>query len=332
MSGIFEQIVSAENLFAAWQQFRRGKRQKWELVMFERALEDNVFRLRDDLQASRYWHGPYHRFVVHDPKRRIIHKASVRDRVVHQAVVRVLQPIMEHAFIHDSYSCRIGKGPHAGVRRLEAFARTVTRNWQRPAWALKCDIAKFFDSIDHEILRQIFPRLLYCPKTEELLRRILGSYRSTEMRRVKRPRGLPLGSATSQLFANVYLNALDHYRKEDLRIRQYLRYTDDIVFLDPDPRVLVQHLDSMRVWLWEQRRLTLHPRKIVLRKVSQGIDFLGYVVLPHHTVFRTRTRRRLIQRIRPTNARSYLGLLRHCSAFELRTELVRLLRQREHHV
>ncbi|TSC71523.1 MAG: hypothetical protein G01um101438_1050 [Parcubacteria group bacterium Gr01-1014_38] len=335
MSDIFERITSAENLFAAWREFRRGKRRRADVQMFERYLEENIFRLRDDLVSDRYRHGPYQRFRIRDPKPRTIHKAAVRDRLVHQAVVRVLAPALERSYILDSASCQRGKGPHAAVRRLEAFRRRVSRNGTCPCWALKFDIAKFFDSVDHRILLGLLAARIPCPKTFRLVAEIVGSYSvaralggGVASQESERPRGLPLGSVTSQLFANTYLDAFDHYSKECLRLRCYLRYTDDIVVLDRDPAVLLALLPLLTQWLWEHRRLTVHPRKIVLRKLSQGIDFLGYVVLPRHTVLRTRTKRRMFRRFNAQNVTSYLGLLRHCAGWRLRTRLAAASRHR----
>ena len=176
MSDIFERIISSENLFAAWREFRRGKRRKSDVQAFERRLEDNIFRLRDDLARCLYRHGPYQRFRICDPKPRTIHKATVRDRLVHQAIVRVLAPILERSYILDSYSCQRGKGPHAAVWRLEEFRQRVSRNGTRPCWALKFDIAKFFDSVDHRVLLGLLAARISCTRTLRLLAEIVGSY------------------------------------------------------------------------------------------------------------------------------------------------------------
>lgn len=143
---------------------------------FERRLEDNVFALAEDMRSGRYRHGPYRKFVIRDPKVRVIHKASVRDRLAHHAIHRVLSPIFERSFIHDSYSCRVGKGTHAAVRRLEVFARKVSRNYNGPCWVLKFDIRRFFDSVDHGILLESLKKRVECPRTLELLANIVGSH------------------------------------------------------------------------------------------------------------------------------------------------------------
>ena len=173
---MFEDIISLENLIRAWREFRRGKRGKPDVQLFERHLEDNLFALHDELRFKRYCHGSYERFHLFDPKHRIIHKAEVRDRVAHHAVYRVLAPLFERSFIFDSYSCRLDKGTHAGVNRLEQFARKVSRNYRRPCFALKCDIRKFFDSIDHAILIKQISRRITDQNVLWLLREIIESF------------------------------------------------------------------------------------------------------------------------------------------------------------
>ena len=176
MDNIFSEIISVGNLFSAWCEFRRGKRGRYDVQEFERHLEDNVFELNEDLLNGWYHHGSYHRFHIYDPKHRIIHKAAVRDRLVHHALFRILNPIFERSFIYDSYSCRVGKGTHAAVNRLEVFARKASENNTSPCFALKFDIKKFFDSVDHKILLEILKQKISCTKTNRLLVEIVGSY------------------------------------------------------------------------------------------------------------------------------------------------------------
>jgi len=176
MRDMFDQISSLENLFAAWREFCRGKRGRRDVQEFERNLEDHVFGLHHELISGSYRHGSYHRFHIYDPKHRIIHKASVRDRLVHHAIYRVLYPVFDRSFIYDSYSCRIKKGTHAAVRRLDAFTRKCSRSYSLPCFALKFDIKKFFDSVDHGILMEILRRRLGTRKTLELLLEIVSSF------------------------------------------------------------------------------------------------------------------------------------------------------------
>ena len=173
---MFDEIISLDNLFAAWREFRRGKRGKRDVQAFERKLEDHLYALHRELEDGTYVHDPYERFHIFDPKFRIIHKAIVRDRIVHHAIHRVIVPIFDGSFIYDSYSCRVGKGTHMAVERLRTFARRVSHEYEGPCWALKCDIRKFFDSMNHEILFELLTKRIDCMKTLGLLRSIIESY------------------------------------------------------------------------------------------------------------------------------------------------------------
>lgn len=291
--------------------FRVGKRSRVDVMAFERKLEDNLFALRDDLASGRYQHGLYEPFTVFDPKQRSIHKATVRDRLVHQAVVNVIEPCFERRFIHDSFSCRVGKGTHAAINRLRCFLRRASRNDAMTVYALKCDVRQFFAYIDHDILLQLLARQVHDPRTLALLRRIVESFFVTP------GKGLPLGNLTSQLFANVYLHELDHFVKHALRIRYYVRYCDDFVLLTrtmDEARHLVGVIDG---FLGSRLALTLHEFKIHVRTWRQGVDFLGYVLMPSATVIRQKTAQRMLRRVAPGNASSYLGMCIHADAYEL---------------
>jgi len=280
-------------------------------MVFERNLEDNLFALRDDLLAGRYRHGAYHRFVVFDPKQRTIHKANVRDRVVHQALVNVIEPSFERQFIHDSYSCRIGKGTHAAVRRLRLFLRQASRNGRKTVYAVKCDVRKFFDSVEHGILIGLLRRRIHDRRLMDLLREIIGSFST-------RPgKGIPLGNLTSQLFANVYLHELDWFVKHGLRVHHCLRYCDDFVMLASSKERAFQLAEQADAFLGEHLKLRLHPNKIIVRTWKQGIDFLGYVLLPQATILRTKTKKRMLRLGKQENLTSYLGACAHADAFEL---------------
>lgn len=166
-----------KNLFTAWAEFKLGKRDAPDVQTFEVHLEDNIFRLHHELKTKTYRHAPYHRFQIFDPKHRIIHKADVRDRVIHHAIYRILSPMFDKSFIFDSYSCRISKGTHAAVDRLEGFARKVSKNYTKPCWALKCDIRKFFDSINHRVLMRLIEQRVSDPDTLHVLRNIMSSFK-----------------------------------------------------------------------------------------------------------------------------------------------------------
>lgn len=288
--GIFYHITSVENLFVAWNKFKEGKTRKRDVIEFSLNLEDNIFKLRDILLAGNWACDGYQKFSIRDPKPRIIHKATVRDRILYQAVYQVLYPIFDSAFIFDSYSSREGKGTHAGIKRLNLFLRKLSRNNTQQVYALKCDIKKYFDSIDHKILLGLVGKKINCKKTLILIEKIVASFHKTP------GQGLPLGNVTSQIFANIYLSRLDWYVKNTLGIKYYLRYNDDFIILSLDKNYLTKILGYIKVFLNNELKLKLHPNKILIRKFHQGIDFLGAVILPHRIIPRTKTRKRIIKK------------------------------------
>lgn len=205
LSHKFGEIISIDNLLLAWQEFICGKRGKPDVQIFGRDLMDNILALHEDLANKSYAHGGYESFYVNDPKRRHIHKASVRDRLVHHAVYRILYPFFERTFIGDSYSCRLGKGTHKATNRFRRVAYRVSKNRTKTCWVLKCDIKKFFANIDHQIIIGILREYIPDKNIIWLLQDIIGSFRTSPDSAV----GLPLGNLTSQLFANIYMNVFD---------------------------------------------------------------------------------------------------------------------------
>ncbi|HWQ99683.1 MAG TPA: reverse transcriptase domain-containing protein [Candidatus Methylomirabilis sp.] len=308
---LFEQICSVENIFSAWARFSDGKRSKADVMAFEFRLEDNLFALRDSLLSGEYRHDPYKPFTIYDPKQRRIHKATVKDRVVHQAIVNVVEPLFERRFIHDSYSCRIGKGTHAAVDRLRMFLRQASRNNTRTVYALKCDVKKFFASVNHDALLTLLARRIKDQQVIQLLENIIGSFSLGDRR------GIPLGNLTSQLFANIYLHELDRYVKTSLREKYYLRYCDDFIILSESKKRLSGVTENIDEFLNDVLSLRLHPKKVFIRTWAQGIDFLGYVLFPHATVIRLKTAGRMLKRANEDNRASYLGVCSHADAFEL---------------
>lgn len=316
----YEDIISLENLCVAWEEFVRGKRDKPDVQSFGYDLMNQIMGVHEDLVRGAYRHGSYHEFPINDPKPRLIHKASVRDRLVHHAVYRVLYPFFDRTFIADSFACRNGKGMHAAMDRLRALAFEVSRNHMRTCWVLKCDIRKFFASVDHRTLLDILEQSVPDRKIMSLLGEIIGSFSSD------RPgRGLPLGNLTSQLFANVYLNELDQYVKHRIKPPAYLRYADDFIVLSHDRRDLIRIVSLVRTYLFNRLQLTLHPNKIILKTVASGVDFLGWVHSTDHRVLRTATKRRMFRRLAehptPETFQSYRGLLRHGNTVKLDGEL-----------
>ena len=292
--------------------------------------------MRQDLKNKIYKHFNYTAFNVCDPKLRRIHKACARDRVLHHAIFRILYPIFDRNFIFDSYSCRVNKGTHGAVKRLEIFARKISKNNSVNIFALKCDIKKFFDSIDQNILMKLIQNKIADENALWLIGEVIKSFEKTK------DKGLPLGNVTSQLFANIYLNELDQFIKHKLRAKYYLRYCDDFIILADNKEYLGQLAGKIENFLLGKLKLELHPDKIIIRKFRQGIDFLGYVVLPAHRVLRTKTKKRILRKIRIKAAnlhnklileqnleqsrQSYFGVLKHCKGFKIKNRIDKLLK------
>jgi len=310
-----QDVASLENLCAAWEEFIRGKRKKEDVQRFAERLADEIMSLQGALMDGSYRHGPYIHFRISDPKPRDIHKATVRDRLLHHAIHRQLYPFYDALFIADSFSCREEKGVHKALDRFRAMARKTSRNHMRTCWALKCDIRKFFANIDHGVLLAILTERIEDGGLHDLLSRVIGSFEAAP------GKGVPLGNLTSQLFANVYLNELDQFVKRFLRVPFYIRYADDFVFLSHDKDRLISFLPIIHAFLQERLKLALHSNKVFLQTIASGTDFLGWVHFPHHRLPRVATRRRMFLRIwqHPEDAtlQSYLGMLTHGDAWEL---------------
>ncbi|MCI5108324.1 MAG: reverse transcriptase/maturase family protein [Candidatus Pacebacteria bacterium] len=288
--------------------------------MFELDLMENLVELHNDLIKGKYNHGSYVSFRVNYPKPRHIHKASIRDRLLHHAIHRILYPEFDKKFISDSYSCRINKGTHKAIKRFEIFSKKASLNNIRTCWVLKCDIKKFFDSIDHEILISILNKNISDEKVVKLLEKIIESFHKCSNK------GLPLGNLTSQLLVNIYINEFDHFVKHELRIKYYIRYADDFVVLSPDRGYLEEIFPIIESFLNSTLKLSIHPNKISINTMASGIDFLGWVHFPDHCVLRTSTKRRMLKNITKPYVKdevmqSYLGLLSHGNTFKLQKEV-----------
>jgi RNA-directed DNA polymerase len=316
----YDDIISVQNLLAAWREFRRGKSKRKDVQEFEMQLMDNIFSLHDDLRALSYVHGPYEAFNISDPKPRNIHKATVRDRLLHHAIYRVLYPAFDKTFICHSYSCRMGKGTHRAMAAFQTMARQVSNNHTRTVWVLKCDVRKFFASIDHEILKEVLRRELKDADVLWLLGQVIDSFETVS------GKGLPLGNLTSQLLVNVYMNEFDQFVKHTLKLPYYIRYADDFVILDQDRCRLGEIVRLTVLFLRAALQLELHPHKAFIATVASGVDFLGYVYFTDHHVLRTVTKRRMLKRVQglpigSATAQSYLGLMLHGNTYGLQARL-----------
>lgn len=319
---VFADIVSIENLLEAWREFVKGKRSKRDVQEFSLCLMDNILSLHDDLVHHTYVHGGYQAFNICDPKPRNIHKATVRDRLVHHAIHRMLYPFFAQKFIADSFSCQTGKGTHRALNRFRSLAYRMSQNNTRTCWVLKCDIKKFFANIDHAILLGILEKHLADRDVLRLLQKVVGSFS------VSQPgTGLPLGNLTSQLLVNVYMNEFDQFVKHRLKAQYYLRYADDFVFLSDKRSWLEGLIPKIEDFLEKNLQLTLHPDKVFVKTLASGVDFLGWVHFPDHRVLRTTTKRRMMKQLDVNKSNetrnAYLGLLRHGNAYTLRNAIRR---------
>ncbi len=281
---------------------------------------DNILDLHRDLREMTYAHGPYHAFNISDPKPRNIHKASVRDRLLHHALYRKLYPFFDRTFIADSYSCRLGKGTHKAMDRFRRFYLKESRNTMRTVWILKCDMRKFFASIDQGVLFSILER--YIPNQDALwlIQRVVKSFHSTAV-----GKGLPLGNLTSQFLVNVYMNEFDQFVKHVLKAKYYIRYADDFVLQSHDKAYLESLLSKIDQFLETKLQLKLHPDKVFIKTFASGVDFLGWVHFPDHRVLRPATKRRMFTKLLSSPKKeireSYLGLLSHGNGFLLQKRI-----------
>lgn len=276
---------------------------------------DNIVALHQDLKEKIYQHGPYQAFKVNDPKPRDIHKASVRDRLLHHAIYRVLYPYYDQKFIFDLYSCRRDKGAHRAMNRFRYFTRKASHNHTRTAWVLKCDIRKFFANIDDEILKNILVKHIQDKDMLRLLGQVIDSFDP----------GLPLGNLTSQLLANVYMNEFDHFLKRKLKVKYCVRYADDFVILHENKQYLMNLLPQISEFLNARLKLSLNPDKVSIKTFASGVDFLGWVHFPHYRILRTSTKRRMLKKmdqdITKEMIASYQGLLSHGNTHKIRKRL-----------
>ena len=284
---LFPQLIDFGNLYNAFQKAAKGKRSQAASARFEMNLADELIRLQGELAEGTWRPGPYHSFLIRDPKQRLVSAAPFRDRVVHHALCNVTEPLFENTFIADSYANRVGKGTHAALDKAQALMR-------RYPYVLQCDIRQFFPSIDHAVLESLLARKVADAAVLDIMRLIVQSgagihdedyeqvyFPGDDLFAACRPRGLPIGNLTSQFWANVYLNELDQFVKRRLRCQGYVRYADDfLLFAD----------HKAQLWAWKATireflcglRLVLHERSSTVYPVICGVPFLGFRLYPTH--------------------------------------------------
>ena len=285
---LWPEVTAFENLWQAAKQAQRGKRFRPNVLAFNHEIEKNLLGLQAELQAHTYQPGEYRTFEIIDPKPRLISAAPYRDRVVHHALCNVIVPLLERSFIDDSYANRTGYGTHRALRQAVQFARSRR-------YVLQCDIRKYFPSIDHAILKHQLYQCIKCPDTLWLIDTIIDNSNpqsdeliyfpgDTLLTPLERRLGLPIGNLTSQFFSNIYLNGFDHFVKEALHIRNYLRYVDDFLLFADDKRQLIEAKSAITTYL-QSLRLQLHPIKSQLFETRHGINFVGFRILPKGNTF-----------------------------------------------
>lgn len=284
---LYDQIYSPTNLWWAYKNAAKGKRYTPAVAAFEYDLEKNLIEIENDLKNETYELGGYHSFEIDKPKRRLVNAAPFRDRVLHHALMSVIEPLFERQFIFDSYANRKGKGTHAALDRAAYFLR-------RHAYVMHLDVRQFFPSIDHEILISILSRTIGDERVMKLARAIIASgagvqaseydmvyFPNDDLFAFSRPRGLPIGNLTSQHWANVYLNELDQYAKRVLKCRAYIRYVDDVLIFSDDKNTLHEWKRQIIQFL-QTLRLTIHETKAQPRPFYTGVSFLGFIVFADH--------------------------------------------------
>ncbi|MCR4326799.1 MAG: reverse transcriptase/maturase family protein [Candidatus Roizmanbacteria bacterium] len=355
---MYEQISNFTALLSAYYKARRCKRYNDSILRFGFFLESNVEKLSNELTHGTYTPSPYTYFMVHDPKTRRIAAPAFRDRVVQHSLVAVIEPLFEKKFIYDSYACRVEKGTHFGAQRVKLFlmaARCKKMQAEREreresrrkeeVYVLQCDIAKYFQSISWDILLTLISKTIHDKKIFSLIHKIITVHHTslsspdlnTTSISTKSRRGLPIGNLTSQLFANIYLNELDHFIKEELHERWYARYMDDFLIIHPDQQHLRQVCEHIRNFLKEALSLDLHHKKVRISPVKQGVPFVGYRIFYDHRLVRGKTllhmqkkHRQAIGRYRKGNLSegdlhqilcSLRGHLNHANAWNLKKSL-----------
>ena len=288
---LYEKLYSEDNLMSAFKKARKGKRKKDYVISFESDLNRNMRLLQKELKLKIYRPHKLKKFIVRDPKTRTIHASIFRDRIVHHAIINLIQPIYEKRFIYDSFASRKFKGTHIAVNRFEYFMRKVSSNGMKikkpfnnnsiQGYVFKADIKHYFDTINHEILLNMLKKKIKDEDLIELIKIVLDNFESPE------GKGLPLGNYTSQFFANVYLNHLDYFVKHSLKAKYYIRYVDDFVILHKDKKVLLEFRSKIEKYL-KFLKLELHQDKSEIHALRNGITFLGYRIFYHYKLLKKR--------------------------------------------
>lgn len=346
LDGLMDAICTEENFHLAHRSARENKRQREEVLIFSEHLEENLTNLLEEVKNGTYRVGPYREFYVTVPKARLVMALEYRDRVVQWALYRQLQPFLDKRFIFDTYACREGKGTHAAANRLFSWFQEIKRKPDFDNWYyLKLDISKFFYRVDHAILMDMMREICTDPRFLRLMDTIINNpdvpfglpegVKANDCPPELRlyDVGMPIGNLSSQMFANLYLDPLDKYCKHDLHLHYYIRYMDDVVILSNNLEMLHRIHELIEQFLWERLKLRLNS-KTAIRKVRNGIEFVGYRINTECIRLRKSTSRHIkrsfkhleeeyaagrkeLDAIYPT-IQSYYGLMEHCNSYYMR--------------
>ena len=344
IKGLWEQIVSYENLLEAYKSAAKGKRFRPEVLIYTDDLEHNLSRLQSDLMNGTYKTGRYHEFYVYEPKKRLVMALPFYDRVAQWAIYRVLNPYLAKGYIKDSYACIDGRGIHAASARLKYFAGLIERENGGKGYYLKLDISKYFYRINHEVLLKLLRKRFGDRELISVLERIVCSdvpfglplgASPGESKRIYGV-GMPIGNLTSQMFANFYLNELDQYIKRELKAHCYVRYMDDMIIVAKEKSELHEYRRKIERFLNRELKLNLNE-KTTIRPLSLGIDFCGYKVWSTHIKLRKQTALKMKRRLKKLEKdyavgaaslddvkrtlASYNGALSHCDGYLLSREV-----------
>lgn len=290
---MFDDIISLENLLDAYRKAKRGKISKFYVQEFDYSLEQNIWQLHTELSLGKWTHQPYYLFIIHDPKKRIIRAAEFRDRIVHQAVCAYVEDIFVLDFIPNSYACIRERGVHRAVLECGKMMQKVMRQYQH-CYVLQADIRKYFQSIDHLILKSLIAKKIHCQGTQNILEKIIDSHSEPvdypQFFLDARRNGIPIGNLTSQLFGNIYLHELDKFVTKKLGLHNYLRYMDDFLLIHYSKDKLKSVLIAIQEFLEQNLRLHLHPKKTGVYHVGQHLDYLGYSFRNNAKTLRIRNR------------------------------------------
>ncbi len=298
----FADITNVSNLHSCWLKSKRNKGNSLRMQRFEADALSHLITIQKRLRERTYTFGPYKTFTVREKKFRDVVDAPMKDRIVHWMLYQYLLPIWQPKFIQDTFGNLPGRGSHAAVKRLAEFARK-----QSVKWVLQLDISKYFYSVPHEQLKQRTLRYIGDHDIRRLIISLIDSYRTgnnydalfdpDSLYRINQHKGMPIGNLSSQLFANIYLNEFDHWIKETLRVKHYVRYVDDMAILGESKEQL-QHICQMITKRLCSEGITIHPKKIRIAPTASGIPFLGYVIWPNHISSGAYLRTRYIRTLR----------------------------------